>query len=280
MHPLPPEFFACLAGLVVGTGLTLIVAYRILSRAGVRARLRRAWRDESGSAVVEFPGAMLVLIVLVTVTSQIAFMTTAYLVVDYAAFAAARSASVMIATSADGEAGGSITDSGDKLDTVRSAAVLACYPVSGDYTDEDSLTVNLDPVRGVVGNVESALGSVFDFESTEAGIDSTEAELNSVGDEARAAAAKATALTRYAYAYYNTEVRLIDSSGTDKYGSYGHGDLVTVEVVHHFNLSIPYAKRIFGKFKTPEGYRAAIRAKASILNEGAVGKTPPQRQRY
>ncbi|MDH3591361.1 MAG: hypothetical protein OER88_05755 [Planctomycetota bacterium] len=279
-NPLPPEFFACLAGLVVGSALTMYLAYRMLSHAGARARLRKAWSDETASAVVEFPGALLVLIVLVTVTSQVAFLTTGYLVVDYAAFAAARSASVVIATTEDGEAQGTISDGAKKVGNVKDAAILACYPISGDYTDEDSLTVNLDPVRAKVGQLDNALGSVFDFEFLEAGIGTTQAYLDALGAEGRELASNATALTRYAYAYYNTEVRLVDGSGNAKYGAYDHNAPVTVEVTHHFNLSIPYAKRIFGTFHFPEGYRSAIRASATILNEGATGKAPPKRQRY
>jgi len=275
LHDLPMSFFGCLAGMSVGAGLTVWLCFRLLRKAAMGARLRSMARDEDGSAVVEFPFALLVLVVLTTLTCQLAFLTSGFVVVDYAAYCAVRCAIVTIpedrSSKTPAEAANALDKNKKEFDKntkgkgeeIFMAGVLGCYPIAGDYSSPSAWGVGaandaMDKVNSVLPG-SSALN--FDF-----GLSNI---ANTIGDVSHAVGPVA----RMAYSYLNTDVKILSN--------YGAHDLITVEVLHWYSLQVPYADRILkDKTSLAAGYQAGIQGRASMLNEGEVGKKPPDPPKY
>ena len=91
-----PPLFVWLAGASVCGGAALWLVYRLLRRAAVLKALRGIRSDTRATTVVEFPFALLVLIVLTLLTWQLGYLLAGRLVLDYSAYAAVRSASVVL----------------------------------------------------------------------------------------------------------------------------------------------------------------------------------------
>ena len=197
-------------------------------------------RDERGTAVFEFPFALLLLVIVVMLTWQLGLLANGYLVVDFAAFVAARSAAVVV-----GEDHGHAERRGrlarddfrsSKGRVVREAAALALVPIAGEAP------------RGTLG---SRLGR----EAYQA-----LAELDPPGAPKQSYTSESVR-KRVVYALEAT--RLKAKSGR----SYKGGRHITVEVEHDFELVIPFARRILGTRKG-ETYVSPIRATATIVSEG------------
>jgi len=93
---LPLPVVLCLAGLTVLGGGTLWVLHRWIARRGVWARVRALHREERATSAVETPFSLLVLILVTLCVWQLGLLASAYQVMDYAAFSAARNAAVII----------------------------------------------------------------------------------------------------------------------------------------------------------------------------------------
>ena len=250
-HDFPPAFYACLAAGIVGLGLTLWMIYLLLKRARSTGRLFRTHADEAGTAVVEFPFALIVLVMLVCLTAQFAFMTTAYIVVDYAAFAAVRSAIVPVHTGDDKDKEG--TPSEPDLDDAKNAAALVCYSIAGNYASGSAWDVQ--PMVDRMRNFGLDLGFLTEW-----------------AEGIRNLARKASFLTRLIYARQYTEVKKVDGAPDGA---------VTLDVTHWYSLAVPYADRILqGRKEFVAGYQTKIRARATMLVEGQSEKTPPKPTEY
>ncbi len=251
-RPLPSGFWWCVAGLVACGGAGLL-AFSILLRRVRLARVRRLAASEDGTTIVEFPFAMLTLVLMTTLTWQLGFMASAYLVVDYAAYAAVRAAIVQIPPKrSNDEPANKIKDisfkGSDKGSDIEDAAIFVCYPISGTYTNAAAGSAQipiLDEVKKVPGwdTVAKALGPL-------------------------------TFALRYVYAMENTSARLVVDGQDSGAKEFSAGDLLTVQVVHQFSLRVPIAERLFGKLSFPAGYTTALEAKASMLFEGANEQVP------
>lgn len=271
--PLPVAFFLCLAGTTICGAAALWIVYRLLRRARWRERLRGLPAAQHASTVVEVPFVLLLLVQLSLLTWQLGLMSAAHLVMDYAAFAAVRSA-VVILPETDGEEGanelatrvwpprtaGSGTGS-SKGDEIRQAAVFVCYPISGlysvDYFETEAarqvLETCLPDLFGMDADERSrlqwALGEVLDAEGWIQRILPDQGAIEY--------------LNRYYYAYRNTYVRLANT------GALRGGTTITVEVRHDFKLSVPFAAVIFSSGKKEGiGHYVTLTASASMLNEG------------
>ncbi|NOZ12572.1 MAG: pilus assembly protein [Acidobacteria bacterium] len=209
--------------------------------------------DEDGQAMTEFIISFPILLFITLCLMQLSLIYTARLVVNYSAFSAARAAAVIIPISLDKQ------DSNDKnepegvviyknkkgkLNMIRNAARLTCMPISADASNimnEFTVTVmghsfsplqwaatGLSTITGAVGSVFNAIGGVFGS-----------------GDLGNYAA---TAIDRYIYSYFFTQIQLLDDNfdpiTTDK--TYGR-KVVTVRVIHAFHLGIPIANAFMGK---------------------------------
>lgn len=249
---LHPGFWWCLAGLVICSALGLFALWSLLRLFRV-ARTFCLHRDQAGSTIVEFPIALIVLVLMSLLTWQLGFLVSAYIVVDYAAFAAARVAIVQIPPHVDDEEPAhkvrdiTLEDS-NKGDEIHDAAAFVCYPISAQYTFDDSWTSEV-PI----------LEEVMQFPGAEAFTDALE-----TFDFA----------TRYVYALRNTSAKLIVAGKESGDHAFGAGSEVTVEVTHDFSLRIAIAARVFGSLQVPEGYVTPVKAQATLLYEGFAEKVP------
>jgi hypothetical protein len=255
MNPLPLGFWLSLAGMVVGGALSAWMLWRMLRRAPLRRRVRTLAGDESASTIVEFPFALMTLVLITCLTWQLGFMTSAYMVVDYAAYAAVRAAVVIIPQrgegdgSEEGEARNHIEDitfeDSDKGEEIREAAVFVCTPLG-------------DPAMGLIASIPG--GDVI-------------AELG--GEELLEEIGGSLGLpARYGYANEFTTARIIVEGQDDGEKDFQGGELVTVEVSHKFALKIAIASRVLGT-EEGSGFVTDLRVRASMINEGYPEMTPP-----
>jgi Flp pilus assembly pilin Flp len=209
--------------------------------------------DEDGQAMTEFIISFPILLFITLCMMQLSLIYTARLVVNYSAFSAVRAAAVIIPISLDKQ------DSDDKnepegvviyknkkgkLNMIRNAARLTCMPISADASsimDQFTVTVfgqsfkplqwagsALNAVTGAVGSVFNAIGGVFGS--------------NDLGNYVN------TAIDRYIYSYFFTNIELLDDDfkPIEEDKTYGR-KIVTVRVIHAFHLGIPIANAFMGK---------------------------------
>jgi hypothetical protein len=246
----PFGFFASLAGATVGGGVVLAGVHRMLRRASLRSRLRAAPGDDRASTIVEFPFALITLLIITLLTWQLAMMASAYLLVDYAAYCAARCAIVTIPedrSSDDDEEGvNKIKDatSSPKRDDIKDAAMIACYPIAG-FGSVGGGDIGTDIWRTAI----DAIATVLPVEGV------------------------AVEVERYAYLKEHTKVTFMeDVEPEDR--PYAAGDLVHVKVEHRYQLRVPFANRIFGTSDDAWGYGTGLVGEATMLVE-AYPDTPP-----
>jgi len=254
---MPQGFWWCLAGLAAGGGLGMWMTWRLATRGGALSRLRRAWADDGASSIVEFPFAMLSLTLIILLTCQLVLMASAYVVVDYAAYAAVRAAIVVVPedrSKDDKDEGANkvkkfdLTD-GSKGSDITQAAIFVCTPISGS---------GLDALKGKVDEVTKKFGVLEDLSSY----------IPSLGDLPSLGGITG-AVDRYLYSYMYTSARLVAEGKEPK--EFGGSDLLTVEVTHDFALLLPVADRIFGKIKNARRV-VTLKGHASMLSEGYPGE--------
>jgi hypothetical protein len=253
MNPLPTGFWLCLGFAVLGTGVVLTALWALLRRAPVLSRARRVFSDARASSIVEFPFALLSLTLITLLTSQLVFMASAYLVVDYAAYAAVRCAIVSVPEdrSADDndEPVGKVKklnlEDGSKGEDIHDAAVFCCVPISGTA------------IGGVVTGIESLLNNLVDLPGNSGFLEM---------------GGPLAWVDRYAYARKFTKVQMVaEGEGTDE-KEFGPNDLLTVGVTHHFQLLVPVADKVFGRPMSQAGRVTSLGGKASMMNEGYPGE--------
>lgn len=237
-------------------------------RGGVRAACARL-RGESGTATVEFvlvfgPALLICLVLL-----QAVLMFTANLFVNYAAYAATRSAIVRAATGAEG-GGGELAYGSDEFIAVRRAAAYALTPVSGKMELIDQSDFFVRGLDGYFDNlgvgsprwVDSLAGQrlayAFDSENTELTLYET-----TVSDDGR------------------TELTEIEGRSSGGQVLYGPKDPVTIGVTHRLHLSVPYVGGLlFGDGTHPtlggESPYATVTATCTLTLEGYDRNLPPE----
>ena len=235
---LPSGFYWCLAGTAIGGGLMLFLVCRLFAKGNVFKRARSLGADEDGSTIVEFPFALITLTIVSVFTWQFGFMLSAYLVVDYAAFAAARSAIVQ--------------EADDREDMAEEAAEFACFAISGRYSLQDLQagvgSLN-DPSIPIIGQLD--LSAMLDNQTLDDVLDLAAFPL------------------RYLYTIRNTSAQIV--AGQNASG----GEPITVEVSHDFNLRVPIAARVLGRAQFPEGYVTTIKGYATMISDQYDNATEP-----
>ena len=254
-EPLPPGFWLCLFGGIAAGGVALAALWSLLRRMRVR-RARRLVANQSGSTIIEFPFALIVLLLCALLTWQFGFLISSYLVVDYAAFAAVRSAVVVIAEDeGEEEPAHKLKDitleNGAKGDDIEEAAAFVCYPISAPMTG--AFPIGLLGAGSIAETLEDVPGS----ENLLGGLDVPEFA------------------SRYVYSQVNTSARVVLADQEDGERTFSGGELLTVEVTHDFRLRIPVAARAFAQSEDAGGFKTPIKAKASMLYEGFTEKVPP-----
>ena len=210
-----------------------------------RARVRPvpAGRAVGGTAVIEFamlfPIAVMVLMIMV----QLALLMQGNLLVNYAAYAAARSAVVQIPEEYPGEGRNELAPAGWKMERIRRAAVLALTPVSGRIPPE---TAGL--------NIQADLRTLYEQS----------------GETPRAGLARAFA-EKFTYADRHT--RIVEVGPPQGQGVFTSRQPVEVTIEHDLVLGVPFARAIFadGSFRDAEGnthYYTTVEACYKLTNEG------------
>lgn len=239
-----------------------------------KATVRERIADDSGVAMVEFVLVTPILLIVTLLLIQTMLVFTGLFYVQYASFAAARSAIVQIpsvSTEPSNELMPSIGS--EKFEAITSSAILAVMPVSG--RESGGSILNSELVTGV--------GEVFAAQNRAepAWVD------NILGE-------------RLNYATNHTEVtieRVISGEGSvvtfeevGGYAIFSPKEAIAARVRHEFALSIPLASRVFaaigesgtyspagrdGDSPGPPGQWTAIESRAILTNEGIDRRLPP-----
>lgn len=198
---------------------------------------------ECGTTELEFALALPVFLVSVLTVVQMALMVNATLVVDYAAFCAARSAAVWLPQDTPGEAAHTIaatpSNASAKWTRIRGAAVLAVTPISPRITSFRFGIVSPPERTPVDGTTLAKLARAADVAA------------NRPVDWARVAL---DAANKSVYADWFTQVDLVDSRGRSQ-RQFADGGTVTAMVTHDFEMAVPLAGpgigAVFGKRYIP-----------------------------
>ena len=257
------SFVHCGLGLM-GCTVALQVVGTAMVHLGRRHRAGLS-ADARGVAVLEFALVFPIALTIVLIMVQTALLMTGNLLVNYAAYCAARSAVVWIPRELPDEPRNVVVaddDASDKFRRIRRAAVLAVMPAA--------TSVPADPDREADGTWRRRLGQL----------------LGERGPSARWLDGwpMATALW---YADGHTDVVLKDPAGHVPNdaddgrldGAFDNGSFVTpyhkreditVTVRHQLYLWVPYAGRIFGRELAdwPGHYATRVSASHTLVNQG------------
>jgi len=271
---------ALLVGLLL---VTLYLGWRLrqvakmrLAEGATRPTLAQRLADESGTATVEFVLVTPFLLLTTLLLIQTTLVFTGLFYVNYAAYAAARSAVVYIPLYYQDQPN-TITaiEGGAKFNRIRSAAIVALIPVSG----EESGGGGTGPASDIVEGVRAAYQAQ--------GLDVPGWVDNLLPGRIQYAMNHTTVQLFEVYTDDSGEVVFETAGGVHEYGP---RDAVGVEVRHEFALTIPVASQVFtlgggesGSYSTPArssdspgppGRWTAITAQAILTNEGIDRRMP------
>ncbi|MEO0477235.1 MAG: TadE/TadG family type IV pilus assembly protein [Planctomycetota bacterium] len=262
------------AVLCLGILLYLCVRLRAVSAQVRKVPVKQRLSDDSGVAMIEFVLVTPILLIVTLLLIQTMLVFTGLFYVQYASFAAARTAIVQIPTAASEPANELLPSEGSgKFDAIRSAAMLAVLPVSGR---ESGSTVASGEIVSGVGEVYSAQGR---------------SEPNWVNEMLG---------ERLNYAVNHTEIQLQrvltgEGSGTvnfepvENYTVFSPKEAIAVVVRHEFALTVPLASRVFaaagesGSYSPagrdsespgPPGQWTMIESRSILTNEGIDRRLP------
>lgn len=247
--------------------------------AGERAADRRG---ESGVATIEFVLVAPFLLTVTLILIQTMLVFTGLFYVNYAAYAAARSAIVYIPADVSPDGPNVLTPSEglQKFDHIRAAAVIAVMPVSGQ--EEGGLQSAPEVVAG--------LNRFFNAR----GVTAPNWVDNLAQGRLNYAAAHTAVTVQTVRQLEDGTVLFDDVTGTTEFGP---KDAVAVQVRHEFALTVPLASQIFkltgsgddgansGTYSPmdrsrrqgtppPPGTWTVIRARAVLTNEGITRTLP------
>ncbi len=230
---LRPELLARIAPLALACAACALVSVAIARYAALRVpRLRRPFA-EHGTSELEFTLALPFFLMSVLTTVQIALMVNANLVVDYAAFAAARSASVWVPQDVGDEGTNSIAAAGtnsEKWSRIRRAATIAVLPISPRMLGfRFGLAQPPSPMQ-LDGPALAELAEKADVQP------------NRSIDYVRLGA---DMLNKWLYADNFTDVVLVDGGGNAQ-RQFSTGAPLTARVTHKFEMAVPFAGPILG----------------------------------
>jgi hypothetical protein len=240
IFPIAAAGLACCA-------VTWVSGHVLLSRFG-RIRLRRL--DDRGGSELEFALAFPVFLVSVLTTVQVALMVNAALIVDYAAFCAARSAAVWLPQENGDEAAGSITDpqlrDSEKGKRIRRAATFSCAPISPRLSQFAFGFLPGSPPADIpaLKDLATALGGQA------AGGPISPTATGPINPAAAVGPADLVKLTRdvldkWAYSELFTEVELRDTTG-EAGTAFPPDSPITARVTYRFYVNVPLAGPVLG----------------------------------
>jgi len=218
-------------------------------------------RDVRGTATIEFALVMPIVLFLCLTLAQTTLAMGGNIFVQYASFAAARSAIVQIPRDLwdiDEPHNTIDLDAGEKIDNIRRAAVFAVLPVAG---------------RSETGTAEA--------EQFVEGLNDHYAAYGR--DEPRWV--ERLAADRLRYADFNTEVILMVTIARadeetqfialeDGRHEFGPREPITVEVLHYLNLAVPYVWPIFAD--SLDARDTLVTSRCTLTMEGIYTELPPR----
>ena len=244
-------FLFC-AGVLFACAVLFVGILAMLWRLGRPYRAQR--RGEDGVAILEFALAFPFLLALALLMAQTSLAMVGNVCVHYAAFCAARAATVIVPKDfGRGEPRNRLLDGDDeegKMHRIQRAAAWAVMPVS--YGGE-----GIDPYDGVIAD---GLGRFFSVQN----------EPPPVWVDERLGRK-----FRYAMDHTYVTVRPAHRDDDDDDDLYDENEDLHVTVQHTFHLAVPYAARVFAFF--PGGVRldfgdgefgSVMAASCSLPNEG------------
>jgi hypothetical protein len=264
---LPPLNLIVLGLLLVAVLLIITVTLRGLAQSptpGPAWKRFRFDRDQRGTASIEFALVLPFVMIIALMLTQVTLLMGSNLVVNYAAFAATRSAIVWIPADASGdEPPNTIVHSAGntKFDTIRRAAVFGVLPVAGRATD---------------GNV-----------SPDAFVQGLQSHFSAYGQQPPGWVGNLMP-DRLRYAADNTTIAVLtcravgddltfSELGQGQAYTFGPRDPVTVRVTHQLSLAVPYVRAFFSDGELDDGSRyTLVEAQYTLTNEGIVDQLPPQ----
>ena len=272
-----------LAYLGVAAGCLLLIVWLVWRLRAVSAPMRRTderRRDESGVATIEFVLVAPFLLGITLILVQTMLVFTGLFYVNYAAYAAARSAIVYIPADLAPDGPNTVTPSEgfEKYDRIRAAAAIAMMPVSGQENGE----------QGSVNELVNGLNRYFQAQ----GETPPRWVENLIPGRFNYAAAHTAVTLQTVAQQEDGSVLFEDVVNTT---TFGPKDAIAVQVRHEFALTVPVASRLFelvgggddgansGSYESqargasgppPPGTWTAIRARAVLTNEGIARSLP------
>lgn len=228
-----PELMLRLIPLALGATTCMLLAFGTVRMLASRVRRIRLRLDTHGTTELEFAIALPIFLISVLSTIQAALMLNAHLVVDYAAFCAARSASVWVPQDVHGEAAnvlaGTHPDSSEKLRRVHMAATLAAIPISPRAT---TFRFGLIPLARTDADATTLAKLARAVRQNEqAGIAYRQLALD--------------VMNKWPYAYWATDVELRNAGGR-AVRQFNSSEPITAQVTHKFEMAVPFAGRVLG----------------------------------
>ncbi|MCG3180087.1 MAG: hypothetical protein BIFFINMI_02441 [Phycisphaerae bacterium] len=248
-------FIRC--GLIAAAcALALVMLVMLMVRRGMRARGRSLLRDTGGSVMMEFTLLLPVAVVVSLIMIQAMLMMTATILVNYAAFNAARAAIVWIPQDLSGnvpqdyvaEPANVLADeqvASRKFEMIRLAAAETLLPIAGTSTAS-----NAKNTQAIVDGIRKQ------YEKSGNGVPNWVDQLT--GDQ-------------FNYAWSYTTVRFVnwDSAG----GAVKERADVMIKVSHDFQLTVPWVAYLFGT-STDHGVVSPLEATCVLTNEGISDAIP------
>lgn len=257
-------------------GLTALFAVMLGILALTAWRLGRMQRRPNGAveagvdatATIEFALLFPVALGIILMLAQTTLLVNANVFVNYAAFAACRSAIVQIPTDYFDNPPNEITFAAgyEKYDTIHRTAAMALMPIAG-RSGAASGSTGAAPTTGVTGGLD--------------------AHYSGYGQQAPPWIDQLIA-QRLQYTLAHTQVLLFEVQmltpnefefvevplGTTH--TFAPRDPVTIRVLHQFRLTIPYANRLFATGENDGGQYREIAAQTTLPNEGVIDTLPPE----
>ena len=290
-----PLAVRCLVLIVVGTLALGLAAALFLRMHLARGRPRFFHADQDGTAAVEmallFPFALMIFLII----TQAALLFNANMVVHYAAFAAARVATVVVPMEINEELSNLVYDpdlasnpTSEKLERIRRAAVLALVPVSASLkAGADNLDQAAAAVHAQTRSAFSGLGaadrpwfrrieSQYWYANAYTKIELAKPEHWRSGNRDEGCPYRQYRRGDWALSGWNyTAYCPFYPDRMD----YGYWEDLVVRTTYAFLLEVPYASRFLGEAVTlpdrsDSSYAATIRVMVTLSNEGGPELQP------
>jgi hypothetical protein len=298
-NPLAVKCLLIMVGAGVGLGLLAAFASRMRQGKVVRPGFHA---DQGGTAAIQMVLLMPVALLIFLLFIQTAVLFNANMVVHYAAFAAARMATVVVPMEMADELHNLMysPDQGvsQKWEMIRRAGVLALVPVSAQLSESSGSMSGAMPLpRGGDAVADAASGA-----------------FSAAGEERRRWVGRTAAQYNYADAYTQVDIEMPEHwrdgnpdpdcpyrhHRRDEWTQWGwsyvpycpffhrempiwdfaYWERLNVTLTHQFLLEVPYASRLLGEQADVPGlqgtqYQTEIVVEVSFTNEGGV-EIPPR----